>query len=73
MKFKREMGESGEGANPPPEAADRVDGGGPWGPTQFDLPERTGNTQAIVIVVLVGAAILLVLAVLWVLVYYRIT
>jgi hypothetical protein len=50
-----------------------VDGGGPWGPTQFDLPERTGNTQAIVIVVLVGAAILLVLAVLWVLVYYRIT
>jgi hypothetical protein len=73
MKFKREKRESREVAKPPPEAADRVDGGGPWGPTQFDLPERTGNTQAIVIVVLVGAAILLVLAVLWVLVYYRIT
>jgi hypothetical protein len=73
MIFKRYKGLSGQVANPPPEAADRVDGGGPWGPTQFDLPERTGNTQAIVIVVLVGAAILLVLAVLWVLVYYRIT
>jgi hypothetical protein len=73
MKFKREKRESREVAKPPPEVAGRVDGGGPWGPTQFDLPERTGNTQAIVIVVLVGAAILLVLAVLWVLVYYRIT
>jgi hypothetical protein len=73
MKFPRENRESREVAKPPPEAAPRVDGGGPWGPTRFDLPDPDGNTRAIVIVALVGAAVLLVLAAIWVLVYFRIT
>lgn len=71
MKFEREKRESREVAKPPPEAIRRVDGGGPWGPTQFDLPERDGsNKQAILIVSLLGGVILLVIAGLWVLAYY---
>ena len=72
MKFDWEKRESREVAKPPPEAYRRVDGGGPWGPTQFDLPERDGrNTQAIVIVALVGAVVLLVIAGLWTLAYFQ--
>jgi hypothetical protein len=61
-------------AAPPPEAVQRVDGGGAWGPTQFDLPDRNGsNSQAILIVALVGVVVLLILAGLWVLAYFQFT
>ncbi|GAB2667669.1 hypothetical protein [Kribbella swartbergensis] len=72
MKFPREKRESRTVVTPPPEAVRRVDGGGPWGPTQFDLPDRGGrNGQTILIVVLVGVVVLLVLAGLWVFAYFR--
>ncbi|TDU82377.1 hypothetical protein EV138_7267 [Kribbella voronezhensis] len=72
MKFERESREARQVSKPPPEAMQRVDGGGAWGPTQFDLPEPGGkNTQAITIVVLIGVVILLVLAGLWTLAYYK--
>lgn len=74
MKFPREKRESRTVATPPPEAVQRVDGGGAWGPTQFDLPDRNGsNSQAILIVALVGAVVLLILAGLWVLAYFQFT
>jgi hypothetical protein len=61
-------------AQPPPEAVPRVDGGGAWGPTQFDLPDRNGsNSQAILIVALVGIVVLLVIAGLWALAYFQFT
>jgi hypothetical protein len=50
----------------------RVDGGGAWGPTQFELPERGDkNSQAIIIVVLIGVVVLLVIAGLWTLSYFK--
>lgn len=73
MKFKLDKRERLEVAKPPPEALGRVDGGGPWGPTQFDLPDRSGNSRAIVIVVLVAVVLLLVIAGFWTLVYFQIT
>jgi hypothetical protein len=70
MKFGPEKRETRPVAKPPPESLHRVDGGGPWGPTQFDLPERNGsNVQAIVIVALVGVVVLLVIAGMWALAY----
>ena len=72
MRFQRDKRESREVAKPPPEAIRRVDGGGPWGPTQFDLPERDGtNKQAILIVALLGVLVLLVIAGLWTLAYFE--
>ncbi|MEU4608723.1 hypothetical protein AB0F43_37530 [Kribbella sp. NPDC023972] len=72
MKFPREKRESRTVVTPPPEAIQRVDGGGPWGPTQFDLPDRSGsNSQSILIVVLVGVVVLLILAGLWIFAYIR--
>lgn len=72
MKFPREKRESRTVVTPPPEAVQRVDGGGPWGPTQFDLPDRNGsNSQTILIVVLVGVVVLLILAGLWAFAYFR--
>ncbi|MFG1628727.1 hypothetical protein [Kribbella sp. NPDC049227] len=74
MKFPREKRDPRTVVKPPPEASPRVDGGGPWGPTQFDLPERTGsNSQAILIVALVGVVVLLVIAGLWTLAYFKFT
>ncbi|TCC44632.1 hypothetical protein E0H75_34275 [Kribbella capetownensis] len=74
MKFPREKRDARAVVKPPPEASQRVDGGGPWGPTQFDLPERTGsNSQAILIVALVGVVVLLVIAGLWTLAYFKFT
>jgi hypothetical protein len=74
MKFPREKRESRTVVTPPPEAVQRVDGGGAWGPTQFDLPDRNGsNSQAILIVILVGVVVLLVIAGLWVLAYFQFT
>ena len=74
MKFPREKRDSRTVAAPPPEAVQRVDGGGAWGPTQFDLPDRNGsNSQAILIVALVGVVVLLILAGLWVLAYFQFT
>jgi hypothetical protein len=73
MKFKPDKREPREVAKPPPEALGRVDSGGPWGPTQFDLPDRSGNSQAIIIVVLVAIALLLVIAGFWTLVYFQVT
>ncbi|MGW6197701.1 hypothetical protein ACWF0M_16275 [Kribbella sp. NPDC055110] len=61
-------------AQPPPEAVRRVDGGGAWGPTQFDLPDRNGsNSQAILIVSLIGVVVLLIIAGLWALAYFQFT
>ena len=74
MKFPREKRESRTVATPPPEAVQRVDGGGAWGPTQFDLPDKGGsNSQAILIVALVGVVVLLIIAALWVLAYFQFT
>ena len=74
MKFPREKRASRTVVSPPPEASQRVDGGGAWGPTQFDLPERDGsNSQAILIVVLVGVVVLLVIAAMWTLAYFQFT
>ena len=74
MKFPREKRDPRTVASPPPEAVQRVDGGGAWGPTQFDLPDRNGsNSQAILIVILVGLVVLLVIAGLWVLAYFQFT
>jgi len=72
MRFSPAKREQTPVAKPPPESVHRVEGGGPWGPTQFDLPERDGsNTQAVVIVALVGTAVLLVIAGLWALWYFQ--
>jgi len=72
MKFPKEKRESQTVVTPPPEALQHVDGGGPWGPTQFDLPDRSGsNSQTILIVALVGVVVLLILAGLWVFAYFR--
>jgi hypothetical protein len=74
MKFPREKRDPRTVVKPPPEAARRVDGGGAWGPTQFDLPDRSGsNSQAILIVVLVGVVVLLIIAALWTLAYFQFT
>jgi hypothetical protein len=74
MKFDPEKREPRSVVKPPPESLHRVDGGGPWGPTQFDLPERNGsNVQAVVIVALVGVVILLVIAGLWALAYFELS
>ena len=74
MKFPREKRDARTVASPPPEATQRIEGGGAWGPTQFDLPERNGsNSQAILTVALVGAVVLLILAGLWVLAYFQFT
>jgi hypothetical protein len=74
MKLPREKREARTTAAPPPEAVQRVDGGGAWGPTQFDLPDRNGsNSQAILIVALVGVVVLLVIAGLWTLAYFQFT
>ncbi len=74
MKFPREKRESRAMAQPPPEAVRRVDGGGAWGPTQFDLPDRNGsNSQAILIVSLIGVVVLLIIAGLWALAYFQFT
>jgi hypothetical protein len=72
MKFPREKRESRTVVKPPPEAVQRVDGGGAWGPTQFDLPDQDGrNGQAILVVVLIGVVILLILAAMWTLAYFQ--
>jgi hypothetical protein len=74
MKFPREKRQSRAVVKPPPEAARRVDGGGPWGPTRFDLPDPGGsNSQAILIVVLVGVVVLLIIAGLWAFAYFQLT
>ena len=74
MKIPREKREPRTVVSPPPEAGRRVDGGGPWGPTQFDLPDKNGsNSQAILIVALVGVVVLLIIAALWVLAYFQFT
>ena len=72
IKLPREKRESRTVVAPPPEAAQRVDGGGPWGPTQFDLPDRDGNnSQSIWIVALAGVVVLLLVAALWTFAYFQ--
>ena len=72
MKHNPEKREQTPVAKPPPESAYRVDGGGPWGPTQFDLPERDGdNTQAVVFVAAIGTILLLLIAGAWTLWYFK--
>jgi len=72
MKFEPEKRPAHQVVKPPPEAMQRGDGGGAWGPTQFDLPEQGDkNSQAIIIVSLIGVVILLILAGLWTLAYFK--
>ena len=72
MKYNPEKREETPVAKPPPESVYRVDGGGPWGPTQFDLPERDGdNTQSVVVVAAIGAILLLLIAGAWTLWYFK--
>jgi hypothetical protein len=72
MKLPREKRDEQAVVAPPPEAVQRVEGGGAWGPTQFDLPERSGsNSQTILIVSLVGVLVLLILAGLWTFTYFQ--
>lgn len=66
MTFNPEKREQTPVAKPPPESEHRVHGGGPWGPTQFDLPDRDeSNTQAVVVVAVIGAIVLLLIATAW--------
>ena len=58
MKFPREKRESRTVVSPPPEALQRVDGGGPWGPTQFDLPDRSGSNSQTILIVVTHSAVL---------------
>lgn len=53
--------ESRDVVQPPPEALPRVDGGGPWGPSDFDLPDPAGNRRAILLVSIAGGLVLLAL------------
>jgi hypothetical protein len=72
MKYNPEKREETPVAKPPPESVSRVDGGGPWGPTQFDLPERDGdNTQAVVFVAVIGTILLLLIAGAWTVWYFK--
>ena len=73
MKLPREKRDVQAVVAPPPEAQQRIEGGGAWGPTQFELPDRSGSdSQTILIVSLVGALVLLILAGLWALIYFQI-
>jgi hypothetical protein len=60
-------------AKPPPEAAPRVDGGGPWGPTPFELPDPEGNHSAVLLVAIAAGAGLAVLIVFLTWFYFHIT
>jgi hypothetical protein len=72
MKLPREKRDEQAVVAPPPEAVQRVEGGGAWGPTQFELPERSGsNSQAILIVSLIGILVLLIIAGLWTFTYFQ--
>ena len=71
MRFSPAKRERTPVAKPPPESLHRVEGGGPWGPTQFDLPEGEDNTQAVLVVAIVGVVILLVIAGRWALWYFQ--
>ena len=72
MKFEPEKRESRAVAKPPPEAQRRVDGGGAWGPTQFELPAGDGkNLTAILITALAGGLVLLAIVGLGALAYFE--
>lgn len=74
MKFRPDKRETRSVVKPPPESLHRVDGGGPWGPTQFDLPESNdSNVQAIVIIAVIGAVVLLIIAGMWALAFFELT
>ena len=74
MKFRPQKRETRPVATPPPESLHRVDGGGPWGPTQFDLPDSNdSNVQAIVIIAVIGAVVLLIIAGMWALAFFELT
>lgn len=60
-------------AKPPPEAASRVDGGGPWGPTQFELPDPEGNHTSVLLVAIAAGAALVVLVLFLTWFYFHIT
>jgi hypothetical protein len=60
-------------AKPPPEVAARVDGGGPWGPSDFDLPDPEGNRTAIIWVAAVGGLVLVLLIGFLALYYFQTT
>ena len=72
MKFEPQKRESRAVAKPPPEALQRVDGGGAWGPTQFELPAGDGkNLTAILITALAGGLVLLAIVGLGALAYFE--
>jgi hypothetical protein len=58
---------------PPPEALPRVDGGGPWGPSDFDLPDPAGNRRAIILVSVTGGLVLLALLGFLTVFYFHVT
>jgi hypothetical protein len=60
-------------AKPPPEAASRVDGGGPWGPTPFELPDPAGNHSSIMLVAVAASAALAALVLFLTWFYFHIT
>jgi hypothetical protein len=60
-------------AKPPPEVAPRVDGGGPWGPTPFELPDPKGNHSAVLLVSIAAGTALVVLIAFLAWFYFHIT
>lgn len=60
-------------AQPPPEVAGRVTGGGPWGPSAFDLPDPSGNKTAILAVSIAAIVLLLALVGALALFYFQMT
>ena len=60
-------------AQPPPEAVSRVDSGGPWGPTPFELPDSEGNHSSVMLVLIAALAALGALVVFFTWFYLHIT
>jgi len=74
VNFERDKREPQVVAQPPPEASARIHGGGPWGPSDFDLPDATGkNTTAIIWVAAVGGLVLVLLVGFLALFYFQVT
>jgi hypothetical protein len=68
-----ERREPQEVVKPPPEVLARIDDGGPWGPSDFDLPDREGDKTAIIWVSAVGGLVLVLLIGFLAIVYFLIT
>lgn len=60
-------------ARPPEEAAGRVANGGPWGPTDFDLPDPRGDQFPVLMVSVVGGLVLVLLVGVMTIFYFNLT